>query len=103
MLNRSQTTTFLQIFYELLLYSQVILKSMRAADDTSEGISECEWVKQFQVKQAKKAPDNQGAHLPSSISCDICSSFSFSICSISTLLPHLSMTNENQHNIIIEY
>ena len=45
MLNRSQTTTFLQIFFELLLYSHVILKSMRVADDTLEGISECEWVK----------------------------------------------------------
>ena len=44
MLNRSQTT-FFQIFYELLLYFQVILKSMRVADDTLEGISECEWVK----------------------------------------------------------
>ena len=44
MLNRSQTTTFLQIFYELLLYSHVILKSMRVADDTLEGNSECEWV-----------------------------------------------------------
>ena len=37
MLIRSQTTTLLQIFYELLLYSQVIFKSMRVADDTSEG------------------------------------------------------------------
>ena len=45
MLNRSQTTTFLLIFYELLLNSQVTLKSMRVADDTLEGISECEWVK----------------------------------------------------------
>ena len=45
MLNRSQTTTFLQIFYELLLYFQVILKSMRVSDGTLEGISECEWVK----------------------------------------------------------
>ena len=44
MLNRSQTTTFLQISYDLLLYSQVILKRMRVADDTLEGISECEWV-----------------------------------------------------------
>ena len=44
MLDRSQTTTFVQIFYELLLYSRVILKSMRVADDTLEGISECEWV-----------------------------------------------------------
>ena len=47
MLNRSQTTTFLQIFYELLLYSQVILKSMRVADDILEGVSECEWVNPY--------------------------------------------------------
>ena len=44
MSNRSQTTTLLQLFYELLLYSHVILKSMRVADDTLEGISECESV-----------------------------------------------------------
>ena len=31
---RSQTTTPLQIFCELSLYSQVIFKSMRVADDT---------------------------------------------------------------------
>ena len=42
MLKRSPTTTFLQISYELLLYSQVILKSMRVADDTFQGISESE-------------------------------------------------------------
>ena len=34
MLIRSQTTTFLQIFCELSLYSKVIIKSMRVADDT---------------------------------------------------------------------
>ena len=42
---RSQTTTTLQIFCELLLYSQVIFKSMRVADDTFKSNSECEWVK----------------------------------------------------------
>ena len=45
MLKRSQTTTLLQIFCDLLLYSQVILKSMKVADGTFYGISECEWVK----------------------------------------------------------
>ena len=44
MLKRSQITTFFQIFYELLLYSQIILKSLRVADDSFQGISECEWV-----------------------------------------------------------
>ena len=34
MLIRSQATTLLQIFCELLLYSQVIFKIMRVADDT---------------------------------------------------------------------
>ena len=33
MLIRSQTTTLLQIFCEMLLYSQVIFKSMKLADD----------------------------------------------------------------------
>ena len=33
-LKRDQTTTLLQIFCELLLYSQVILKNMGVADDT---------------------------------------------------------------------
>ena len=37
-------TTDLQIFCELLLYSQVIFKSMKVADDTSKSNSECEWV-----------------------------------------------------------
>ena len=45
MLKKSQTTTFLQIFYELLLYSQINLKSMRVAADSFQGIFECEWVK----------------------------------------------------------
>ena len=34
MLTRGQTTTLLQIFCELSLYSQVIFKSMKVADDT---------------------------------------------------------------------
>ena len=33
MLTRRQTTTLLQIFCELLLYSQVIFKSMKVADN----------------------------------------------------------------------
>ena len=37
-------TTLLQIFCENLLYFQVILKSMKIADDTFLGNSECEWV-----------------------------------------------------------
>ena len=44
MLIRSQPTTLLQIFCELLLYSQVIFKSMGVADDTSKSNTECEWV-----------------------------------------------------------
>ena len=47
MLITSQTTTPLQIFCELLLYSLVIFKSMKEADDTSKSNSECEWVKRF--------------------------------------------------------
>ena len=34
MLERSQTTTLLQLFCELLLYYKLILKRMKAADDT---------------------------------------------------------------------
>ena len=41
----SQTTTILQLFRELLLYSKVISKSMKVAHDTFQVISECEWVK----------------------------------------------------------
>ena len=49
MLIRSQITTLLQIFCELLLYSQVIFKSMKVADDTSKSNSECEWVELFDL------------------------------------------------------
>ena len=45
MLIRMQTTNLLQIFCELLLYSQVICKSMRVPDDTFWRRSKCEWVK----------------------------------------------------------
>ena len=45
MLIRSQGTTILQIFCDLLLYSQVIFRSIRVADDTFKRNSECEWVK----------------------------------------------------------
>ena len=38
-------TTLLQIFCENLLYFQVIFKSVKIADDTFLGNSECEWVK----------------------------------------------------------
>ena len=48
MLTRSQTTTLLQIFSELTLYSQVISKSIKVADDTFQSNSECEWVKEAQ-------------------------------------------------------
>ena len=34
MFERSQTTTLLQLLCELLLYSKVILKIMKVADDT---------------------------------------------------------------------
>ena len=44
MLIRSQATTLLQIFCELLLYYQVIFKGMRVADDTFWLNSKCEWV-----------------------------------------------------------
>ena len=43
MLIRRQTTNLLQIFCEILLYFQVIFKSMKAADDISRGTRECEW------------------------------------------------------------
>ena len=45
MLTRSQTRSPLQIFWEFLLNSKVIFKSMRIADDTFKRSSECEWVK----------------------------------------------------------
>ena len=45
MLTSGQTTIPLQIFWELFLYSQVIFKSMKVADDTFYRNSECEWFK----------------------------------------------------------
>ena len=42
---KSQTTTPLQIFCELLLYSKVLFKNIKVADDAYERSSECEWVK----------------------------------------------------------
>ena len=45
MLVRKQTPNLLQIFCKLLLYSQVIFKSMRVPDDTFWRKSKCEWVK----------------------------------------------------------
>ena len=42
---RRQTTNLLEIFWKLSLYSQVIFKSMKVADDISRGTLECEWVK----------------------------------------------------------
>ena len=50
MLIRSQTTTLLQIFYEILLCSQVIFKSMKVADDTFQRNSECQYVKKYLTK-----------------------------------------------------
>ena len=38
MLTRGYTTTPLQIFWELLLYSQIIFRSMKEADDTLNGL-----------------------------------------------------------------
>ena len=40
-------TTLILIFCEILLYFQVIFKSMKIADDTFLGNSECEWVNQL--------------------------------------------------------
>ena len=44
MLIRGKVSTLLQIFSELSLYTQIIFKSMRVADDTFQSTSECEWV-----------------------------------------------------------
>ena len=65
MLKKSQTTTFLQIFYELLLYWQVILKSMRVADDTFHGISECEWVNYGGIPNVEYLEDDTNVDIPS--------------------------------------
>ena len=42
---RTQSSTLLQIICELMLYLQVIFKSMKEADTIFQGNSECEWVK----------------------------------------------------------
>ena len=42
-------TTLLQIFCENLLYFNVIFKSMKIADDTFLGNSECKWVNPFVI------------------------------------------------------
>ena len=49
-------TTLFQIFCENLLYFQVIFKSMKIADDTFLGNSECEWVK-VASKKRNRDPD----------------------------------------------
>ena len=41
-------TTLLQIFCENLLYSQIITKSMKIADNISRGTPKCEWVNRSQ-------------------------------------------------------
>ena len=66
MLIRIQTTNLLQIFCELSLYSQVIFKSMKVADDISRGTLECEWVNNIsglEIKgcQEPRAPLNAPA------------------------------------------
>ena len=48
-------TTLLQIFCENLLYFQVIFKSMKIADDTFLGNSECEWVNIAGVEELLKS------------------------------------------------
>ena len=45
-------TTLLQIFCENLFYFQVIFISMKIADDTFLGNSECEWVNQDPSSQS---------------------------------------------------
>ena len=55
MLTSGQTTTPLQIFWELFLYSKVIFKSMKVADDTFKRNSECEWVNSFISGTSKRS------------------------------------------------
>ena len=54
MLIRIETSTLLQIFCELLLYSQVIVESMRVADDTY-------WKNSISVNGLKYSPE--GIHV----------------------------------------
>ena len=65
MLKKSQTTTFFQIFYELLLYWQVILKIMRVADDTFHGISESERVNYGGIPNVEYLEDDTNVDIPS--------------------------------------
>ena len=51
-------TTLLQIFCEDLLYFQVIFKSMKIADDTFLGYSECEWVNPLAIVKSIIGPHN---------------------------------------------
>ena len=44
MLIRTQSSTLLQIFRESMLFSLVIIKSMKVSDENFPGNSECEWV-----------------------------------------------------------
>ena len=44
MLIRRSTTTLLEIFCYLSIYSQDISKSMKIADDIPGGTHKCEWV-----------------------------------------------------------
>ena len=55
MLIRSHTTTLLEIFSEFSLYSQVISKSIRVADDISKGVLSANGFNQFD-SECKDAP-----------------------------------------------
>ena len=59
---KQKTTTLLQVLYEFLLYSQVIFKSMRLADDTFYRNSECRWVRNA-VYLLEGNPEPLGAEL----------------------------------------
>ena len=50
MLIESHTSSLVQIFGSILLYSLVIFKNMKVADDTFKSNSECEWVNTFPPK-----------------------------------------------------
>ena len=51
MLIESHTSSLVQIFCSILLYSLVISKNMKVADDTFKSNSECEWVKRQRKKK----------------------------------------------------
>ena len=71
MLIRRQTTNLLEIFWELSLYSQVILKSMKVADDISRGTLECEWVNIGHHEEEKVIPGIEKWALKVAIHCYI--------------------------------